>query len=328
MGEIEQKGMFEMTELLHNAWVGWTGYIDRGKLAALLLAVLLYLWFDRKRRENMPLLLYTSVITICCIVPITAVGLMLYQTKFYNYEWIWSMVPLTAVTAYGITLFLMRLWERAKKETWSICVPVTLLSVAAVLFCGSMGGEVWDRQEEQRERQLAGKVLERIEGRYPGEAICLWAPREIMEYAREKDAGIILPYGRNIWDHFLDGYAYDLYEEEQLVMEQWMAQVRRGGEADLKVQIPAPEQTADAEDISADAAEKALAGAGGRERIVKLEECVQIALAEGVNCILLSSAAKPEVVQRMEKMLGIRGLEMEHYWVFYTGKEGLNERND
>lgn len=319
-----------MTELLHNAWSGWTGYMDSGKLAALLLAVLLYLWFGRKERENLPLLLYTSVMTVCCILPVTAVLLMLYQTKFYNYEWIWSLVPLTAVTAYGMTIFLTHLWETEQKERWKHCIPVTLLAVAVVLFCGSMGGEVWDRKTEREERQRACEVLERISARYPEETICLWGPREIMEYARE-DASITLPYGRNMWDHFLDGYAYDTYHEELILLEQWMAQVRRGGEGDLKIRTAESAKDSAGEENPEDKSEDSNLPKeieGETERIASLEECVQTARAEGVNCIVLPGSAKPNIVQRMEKALGIRGVELHHFWVFYTGEEDMNERDD
>ena len=40
------------------------------------------------------------------MIPVTAVGLMLYQTKFYDYEWVWSIVPLTAMTGFAVTVFV------------------------------------------------------------------------------------------------------------------------------------------------------------------------------------------------------------------------------
>ena len=313
-----------MTELLHNAWSGWADYMDDGKLAAVLLAVVLYLWFCEKERRHRPLLLYTTVMTVCCILPLTAALLMLYQTKFYNYEWIWSLVPLTAVAAYGITLFLVRLWKTEQKEKRKGFIPVTILTAAVILFCGSMGAQVWDRAEEREERQQAVAVLSRISALYPGENLCLWGPKEIMEYAREKNPSVILPYGRNMWDHYLDGYAYDTYGEELILMEQWMAQVRRGGEGDLTV------RTAKQAQAGAETAENTGVSDTGEEtqQVVGLEECVQTALAQGVNCILLPGGARPNVVQRMEKTLGMRGVEIEHYWVFYTGEEGINGRDD
>ena len=95
-----------MRELLRNAWLGWQNYTDDGKLAALLLAALLFLWLRNKKVSQKGFLSYAVLMTACCIFPVTAVLLMLYQTKFYDYQWIWSLVPVTPVIAWGITEFL------------------------------------------------------------------------------------------------------------------------------------------------------------------------------------------------------------------------------
>ena len=85
-----------------DAWLGWKSFISNGKLAALLLAALIFLWYNRKQVER-KLLVYTSVMAVCCILPVTAVVLMGYQTKFYDYEWIWSLVPLEQGFARQVT---------------------------------------------------------------------------------------------------------------------------------------------------------------------------------------------------------------------------------
>ena len=222
-----------MAELLYNAWSGWSGYTDRGKMPALLLAVLLFLWFGRRQREQKALLVYTSFMTVCCIFPVTAALLMLYQTKFYNYEWIWSFVPMTAVIAWGITLFWTE-YRAGNVGRWKRLVPMILLLLTVVGFCGSMG-----RQVREEQRNTAHAVLDQIMDKYPEAELCLWAPREIMEYAREKDASIRLPYGRNIWDGFLNAYSYDVYTEDVLLLEQWMQSVGMAGESDQAAELNA-----------------------------------------------------------------------------------------
>ena len=55
-----------MTAILKNiqmAWLGWKNYTDDGKLAALLLAALLFLWYYRKKTEKLSFLGYTIVVT-------------------------------------------------------------------------------------------------------------------------------------------------------------------------------------------------------------------------------------------------------------------------
>ena len=56
-----------MTELLRNAWMGWQDYTEDGKLVALLLAVLLFLWLTGKGKKQGTLVLYSSLAVFCCI---------------------------------------------------------------------------------------------------------------------------------------------------------------------------------------------------------------------------------------------------------------------
>ena len=104
-----------MQELLKNAWQGWENYNDNGKYAVLLLAALLFLWFRKESKKEKKLLLYTTIMTICCILPVSAVFLMKYQTGFYGYEWVWNYVPVILMIAYGGTVFWAGEWEKTKK---------------------------------------------------------------------------------------------------------------------------------------------------------------------------------------------------------------------
>lgn len=210
-----------MKGLLQGAWEGWQGYICDGKLAALFLAALLYLLAGRKGGCR-SFVLYAVLMTVCCILPVTAVVLMTYQTGFYEYVYIWGLVPVTAVTAYGITVVLAEGWADFKPSGWRRGVPVAALLLAAVLFSSGLGGGDWDRPGEGRERRQAYEVLGRIVEMCPDREICLWAPRGILEYAREKDAAIRLAYGRDMWNSTLVGYTYDVYDQKKISMYQWM----------------------------------------------------------------------------------------------------------
>ena len=90
-----------MGELLKNALLGWQAYITPGKLPVLLAVELLFCWLTGRKLGQKALVCYTGAMACVCIFPVTAVLLMVYQTKFYDYQWIWSTVPLTVVTAYG-----------------------------------------------------------------------------------------------------------------------------------------------------------------------------------------------------------------------------------
>lgn len=320
-----------MAEYLQNAWAGWTGYTDNGKLPALLMAVLLFLWFGRKKREHTPLLVYTSLVTICCALPVTAALLMMYQTKFYHYEWIWSLAPTTAVTAWGLACG----WTEYRAENggqWKKTVPLTLFLLAVLLFCGSLGSAVWDRDSRREERMAAYSVVEQLSGRYSGGRLCLWAPWEMMEYAREKDADILLPYGRNLRDGFLNAYSYDEYPEDIVMLEQWMEHMSMTGEADMETAPMGKEETG----AEAAAGEKAEAADGKKteavngetvqpgkteeekpaRHVITLEACVEKALEQGVNCILIAGEVSEDAVARMEKALETKAEALEGYYLF------------
>ena len=96
-----------MNELLNNAWSGWLDYMGAGKLAGLAFLLLLLLWLlHLGNRRQQFLCGYSLIFLAVCICPVTAGLLMLYQTKFYDYEWIWSLIPLTVLLACGGTVLL------------------------------------------------------------------------------------------------------------------------------------------------------------------------------------------------------------------------------
>lgn len=279
-----------MMQLFRNAWLEWRNYTSDGKLAALLLATLLYLWFGRKHREQKAFLLYTTAAAICCILPATAALLCMYQTKFYDYRWIWSLVPQTAVTAYGTVLLLADCWAEGKDAGWRRGLPVTALLLAVFLLCGGLGAEVWNWNEQAEESRQAQDVLAGIAELCQGGETCLWAPREIMEYAREIDAAVKLPYGRDMWDISLNAYTYDVYDENTIKMYQWMQET--GENAAEKRQ-----------------SEDASQGRPG------LEDSVAYALSAGVNCILLPQDVEADTLRRIEELLDVDAQILGEYYL-------------
>lgn len=267
------------------AWLGWKNYTDDGKMAALLLVSLAYLWYCGKRMRGRSFWGYSMCVTIGCICPITAALFMRIQTKFYDYEWIWSMVPVTAVIALGMTLFLARCWGDFGLSQWRKGLPAAMFLLAVTVLAGGMGGELPNQIYQVQEREKAYGVLEELIALSQGGDVCLWAPREVMEYAREADGHIRLPYGRNMWDASLNAYAYDTYGEDILALYEWMEQMSD----------PAAMETA----------------------LKSLETCVRNARNMGVDCIMLPESVASETIQRMEKASNLHVRCLEGYWVFY-----------
>ena len=270
--------------LFHNAWSGWQNYMESGKMIALLPAALLFLWCSRKEKEQSVFLVYASVMTAGCILPVTAALLMRYQTGFYEYKDIWSLVPVTAVSALGAAVFLMKGWGDGRHYR-NFCLPAAALMLTAVLFCAMPGSDAAEesRRAQENKRRHAYETVEQIMAFYKDadSDLCLWAPCEIMEYAREADGRILLPYGRNMWDPSLSGYTYDSYGECQKELYLWMEQRREEWTASM------------AEEIWPDLVQEA-----------------------GVNCILLPKDADREVVAVLEEKWECQAQPLLDYLLF------------
>lgn len=274
-----------MRELMGNAWRGWLEFTDQGKLCALLLASLVFLWVYYKRADQKNLLIYTSVMTGFCILPVTAAALMMYQTKFYDYQWIWSLVPMTLVTAEAATVLLAKCWPDFPGSGWKKGLPAALFLLGILGLSAGLGiragnsGNAWNQEAEAEERLWAEETLEQVRNRFREGEICLWAPREIMEYARETDSQIRLLYGRNMWDPSLNAFSYDTFYQQEVSLAVWMSNVPETGGSE-----------------------------GGAD-------CAQAVLEAGVNCILLPEEAEEETVSCFEKILGVRAEKIPGYYL-------------
>lgn len=277
-----------MAELIHSAWHGWIRFTGDGKTVALFLAAVFFLQMRQKKTVKASFVLYAAVMAACCIVPVTAALLMLYQTRFYDYEWVWSLVPLTAVTAYGFVEFLAEYWKDFKGNLWKKGLSAALLSLGVLLLSGSLKEPDWSRREEAQGRRHAQTLLKEIKAQSGDGQICLWAPENVMEYARELDGGIQLVYGRNMWDLALNAYAYDVYEPAVIELYQWMGQSHE----------EIPEEN------------------GNEESRAAVRRCVQAAQDRGVNCILLPEDAAEGKVAEMEAALGVRAGRLEGCYLF------------
>ena len=278
-----------MTELMRNAWLGWLRFTDGGKLAAVLFAALLYLWLSGKWKRKKSLFLYTVLMSLFCILPVTAMALMLYQTRFYDYEWIWSLVPMTVVAAWGITEFLDEQWKGFLLSQWKRALPVTALLLAGLVLCSGLGVNGFDRKEKRYERQRAADVLAQVMELQGGD-VCLWAPREILEYARETTGSVQLLYGRNMWDESLNAYAYDTYSRELTELYLWMENVEPSGTAQVE-----DEQQG--------------------ELLLEGESCVTVAAEAGVNCILLPGSLEEGTAEKLAQVLGGSAVRVDAYYL-------------
>lgn len=275
-----------MTELLETAWQGWADYTMNGKLAALLIVAILFLRACYEKIRHQELWIYSAAVTVCCMLPLTAALLMLYQTRVYDYRWIWSMVPLTAVIGYAATVFLTEYLpdqgQRGKKRV----MPAACFLLVVFLLSGGLDTSLYAAEGLEEEKH-AEEVLSGLRERLPDRELMLWAPREIMEYAREYDSSIRLIYGRNIWDPSLSVYIDDVYSPEVYELQRWMDAAGTGEEQD------ADEETAN--DV--------------RKYLTLVSE-------KGINCILLRKEVDADTVALLEDQWNIEAEILDDYYLF------------
>lgn len=273
-----------MIELLETAWDGWYTMNTTGKLSAALLISLVLLWVYSERVPQKTFLIYTTAVTAVCIFPLTAAGLMLYQTRFFDYEWIWSVVPVTAMIALALTLFAVEILPDSTKGNRRTGAVAMLLVLVGLFFCGNLGVWAQDGGKEWEERRKAGELLSLLHDRMRGERICLWAPQEIMGGVRQADAAVELLYGRNMWDFSLNAYAYDVYPEEIRELYEWM---------ELEEWEEEPET-----------------------------DCAETAVREGVNCVLIPAYRSEETVKYLETLFGVAAERVGEYYLLAAPAAG------
>lgn len=299
-----------MQELLKNAWLGWQNYTDEGKLAALMAGALLFLWLKAGQSwrdgqgARKAFLLYGSVSALCCAVPVTAAALMLYQTRFYDYEWIWALVPVTAVIAWGAGELLKDgelcrlLFSFGGKKGLAAGLTAVLLTGTAFL-CGSLGGTP-DKLQELSALKETERLLQSVTEGGQRKDVVLLAPKEIMENARALDGSIRLPYGRNMWENALNGYSYDVYAPEIKALYGWMCSLEQGGEADMSL-LQETEQ------------EPGL--------IFSAAEAVEEMGTRGINCFVAPAETPAEVLGELEELLGTAPESLEGGYLFRLQQE-------
>lgn len=202
--------MSRMILYLEGAVRGLGRFLEGNKLVVLVLALLLAGWLLEKKpvgKKARQMFQYTLVMSLLLLCPVTAVPVMLYQTAYYDYEWAWSMVPLTAVIAYGAVL----LTERGKQGRNRL---LSILGVAAVLcLCGNQGTVLTVEGQEAEAWEDAAEVLQELYDFGIGKQRILWAPKNMMEQVRRRDGKILLIYGRDMWDAKAGAYDYEVYSE-------------------------------------------------------------------------------------------------------------------
>lgn len=221
-----------MRELLLNAVYGPGSYFQSNHMVVLAMGILLYFFLAGKKlaaREK-GLSGLTAVCLLLVLFPVSAAALMLYQTRFYGYHWIWSLVPLTPCIAWGGTRLLWELTgqqRRDGREAWRLAGGMAAL-LALLMLTGNLGNVRSLGGEEKNRLSQARQAAVYLEETPEAGVELLWAPRPVLEAVRQQTGWIRLLYGRNMWEPAAAAYAYDGYPMEQQRLFDWMEAIEKG----------------------------------------------------------------------------------------------------
>lgn len=189
------------------------------RLLILFFAILMFAWLSEKKEiaeKQNRLLVYSLLMSVVLLIPVTAMAVMIYQTAYYDYEWSWSMVPVTAVTAYGIVLVLSQKMSQKKR------VLMTAIIVCILCLSSNLGRLQKVPEEELLIRMEVDGVLDAVYEVADSRETILWGPSELMQTARRRDGNIRLIYGRDMWDEKAGAYDYEAYSSELTQAYLWM----------------------------------------------------------------------------------------------------------
>lgn len=230
--------MSRVLDYLERAYEGLQQYLSHNNLVVILVAVLLFFFLsEKKEKDNKAngLLIYTVLMLVILICPLSAMAVMIYQTAFYDYTWAWSLVPVTIVMAYGITIF----WEKEKSSLrrWGI------IGVTVIILCliGNQGMIQRVPTQEVTNRSETKEILREIHAFCAGEDCIAWGPKRIMQEIRRHDGEIMLVYGKDMWDQKSGAYDYEAYSQELTDAYLWLEAVM--DYFDLAMSVETPEET-------------------------------------------------------------------------------------
>ena len=177
-----------------------------GVLALFSLALIGILVFEREKIKRYAFLWYSCLVLLFIYNPITLMVCKRFleaSTFDQYYKRFFSLIPITIIIAFGLTLFIAKLEGRKK-------LIAVIGSVALIAVLGKcIYAEDWYTKAENRNKVPQDVVtICDIFADYDGDKINIMAPQDIAVYLRQMDSRFSMPYSR-----YLPDEAYELTNE-------------------------------------------------------------------------------------------------------------------
>lgn len=198
------------------AFTVWQNISGSGMLAALYVCAVVFLFFREKETYKRMLLVYLPVFWIGVLfLPVTykIVAEVIDVEIYYRFFW---MLPMTLVIAYA-SVQAYHLYRGKYRRLVAAGLVVVLI------FSGDFVYNNWRYTKAENKFHVPESVVEicnlmHAEGR---EVMALF-PMELMQYVRQYDSTICMPYGRNVLveDWKINHPLYDIMEAERVDLDE------------------------------------------------------------------------------------------------------------
>lgn len=211
--------------------------------------------FYKKIVSVFPMLLFGACISILLIIPFSALLFRKMQTVFFDYAYLWVIVPIIPVVAFFLIVFIDYLFDEASGVKPGIRIGALVLSAIGLLLCGSLGTNTWKYDDMptkvyQDEYDASSPILTRLYELASDKAslgasieassgaseersdidisanisnkLTILAPPNITEYIHFYCGNVATIYGRDMWDYSMRAFSYTEYPTEYKALYEWM----------------------------------------------------------------------------------------------------------
>ena len=284
-----------MIQGIFSSYANWLEFNTQSKLLGVFVVALLFLWLQGDNKKSGGFFWFAGLTFALSIFPPTAYLLQLYQSLIYHGAWIYTLIPMVPLIGYAVVTFVLAYVEDRQRKSWEKWVVATAVLVILVLSVGNKK-ETFAEENHNRQIKLTTEILDaarELADEKGLEDLVLWAPEEILQYARIVKPEIVLYYGRDMWEQELEYFTDDRYSIECRQDYEWMKD---------NADIYAARQESDYQ---------------GARRIHN-------ALKGGVNCLILPSQSDRRIIKSIEIRFFKEAVLVGDYYIFVFTEDEVN----
>lgn len=194
------------------AFVVWQNISGSGILTALYVCAVIFLFFQEKENYKRILLVYLPAFWIgVLLLPVTykVVAEVIDEELYYRFFW---MLPMTLTIAYALVQAYHLYQGRYRKVA---AIGIVLL----IVVCGDFVYDNWRYEKADNIYHVPESVVQLCDLMHAeGREVMALFPMELMQYVRQYDSTICMPYGRDVLveDWRINHPLYDIIKKEQI----------------------------------------------------------------------------------------------------------------